>query len=339
VAGGVTWVKAHTIATYVNKGYKMKKAVIGLTWGDEGKARVVGHFVRDAEWSVRWNGGGNAGHTVYDAAGRIHKLHYVSAGAVFGKKVALDTGMVVNLQDLRTELDNLGQTVDLYISENVNIIQPEHLTKDLNGSKIGSTKKGIAYVYSDRALRKGKRVTPAVLDEYGIRATVYRGLPPIAPDEDALFEGAQGIQLDVDYGDYPYVTSSSVMPSSAHRIDRFMGVMKAYTTRVGDGPPYHPDLEHLRQAGGEYGTTTGRPRRCSWNDMDQLNYAFSVVRPDEVVVTKLDILKDMDDICVYRNNELYVVGNLDDYKSFLLETFPQIKYFSESPDGDLIDVG
>lgn len=318
----------------------MKTAVIGLQYGDEGKARVVGYYQEKYgfSWSLRYNGGNNAGHTVYDKDGKEHKLHCVPAGAVFDNvKCVIDAGCVLNLDVLEKELKKINKNIDLYISEAVHLITPEHIEKDSSGSGVGSTKRGIAYVYADRSLRKGIRINYKDLDTHGIRATIYRGLPPIASNENALYEGAQAIMLDVDYGDYPYVTSSSVMPSMAHRIDKIVGVMKAYTTRVGDGPPYHEDIPSIREAGHEYGTTTGRPRKCFWNDMDQLRYAFSIVGPDEVVVTKMDILKDFSDICVYENNELKHIGDLTTYKSYLIEKFPQIKYFSESPDGDLIE--
>jgi len=323
----------------------MKTAVVGLQYGDEGKGRVVGYFSKDYDWAVRFNGGGNAGHTVYDENGTKFKLHHIPCGAVFGKKVALDTGMVINMETLESEIDTLreaGINPDIYISENVHLITSEHLTADSKGSGIGSTKRGIAYVYADRSLRKGVRVDAGVYDNVvmgkkGVTYRPYRGLPPIALHESAIFEGAQGIMLDVDYGAYPYVTSSSIMPSSAHRINKFIGVIKAYTSRVGDGPPHTPDMEEIRKAGDEFGTTTGRPRRCTWNDIDQIAYALSVVQPDEVVVTKLDVLKDVD-IAVYKKGELYKIGSLDSYKDFLASTFKQIKWFSESPDGDLIKV-
>ena len=315
----------------------MKTAIVDLQFGDTGKGRVSACFVKDADWSVKFNGGNNSGHSIYDSSGKLHKFHHLTAGAVFGKKVAIDSGSVVDLSVVKKELDGLDIPVDLYISENVHVVQPDHLANDSDGSGIGSTKKGIAYVYADRSLRKGKRVTQKDLDAHGIEATIYRGLPPIGSNEDAIFEGAQGLQLDIDYGDYPYVTSSSIMPSSVHRIDKFIGVMKAYTTRVGDGPPNHPDIEELRIAGNEFGTTTGRPRKCTWNDIDQLQYAMSIVQPDEIVLTKMDIVEDMN-ICVYRRGEIYTIGNANRYKNFLLETFPQIKWISESPKGDLIKV-
>ena len=313
--------------------------VIGLQYGDEGKGRVSGLLINDYDWSIRYNGANNAGHTVYDTTGNKHKLHHLPAGAIFGKKVALDTGMAVNLEDLWKECEKLNWNFPLYISNNVHVIFPNHIAKDGDGSGIGSTKRGIAYVYGDRALRKGTRIEDINIHLIPDNVILYSGLPPIENNERALLEGAQGIMLDVDYGNYPYVTSSSILPSIAHNITRKIGVMKAYTSRVGEGPPYYPDNEKIREAGDEYGTTTGRPRKCTWNDIDQLKYAFSIVQPDEVVVTKLDVLGNLNGpICVYENGQERCVGNLDSYKNFLLECFPQIKWFSESPQGNMIRV-
>lgn len=333
------YLRANIVAPNAAWSKKMKSVIIGLSYGDEGKSRVVGYFAKkDCNWTIRFNGGGNAGHTVFDDNGIKHTLHYLSAGAVFDKKVAIDTGMVVNLADLKDELCKIDRPVDLYISENVHIISEKHLLQDADGSGIGSTKKGIAYAYSDRALRNGQRITQNYLNKYNIKAVIYRGLPPIANNENAIFEGAQGLMLDIDYGEYPYVTSSSIMPNMVHRIDKTIGVFKAYTTRVGNGPPNHPDIEKIRELGKEYGTTTGRPRKCTWLDLDEIIYAISIIKPDEIVVTKLDILKNIKDIKVYRQGKEYTIGSLYDYKQFLLDKFPQINYFSEAPDGDLIEV-
>lgn len=322
----------------------MNGAVIGLQYGDEGKGRVSTYFLKDYDWSVRFNGGPNAGHTVYDNDDVMHKLHHLPGGAAIGKKVALHAGMVINQDTFIEECEKLNWRFPLAISKDVHLITPDHIDNDSNGSGIGSTKRGIAYVYSDRALRKGKRVGDDVnfwkkIARSPAHTHCYAGMPPMEKGETALLEGAQGIMLDVDYGDYPYVTSSSIMPSIAHKVTRTIGVAKAYVSRVGDGPPNHPDIEELRVAGQEYGTTTGRPRKCTWMDIDQMAYALSIVQPDEIVITKLDILDNLDHaICVYKNNELYSIGNLSSYKSFLLDTFPAIKWFSESPKGDLIEV-
>jgi adenylosuccinate synthase len=315
--------------------------IVGLQFGDEGKGRVSGYFVKDYDWSIRFNGGPNAGHTVYDNNDKEHKLHHLPAGAVLGKKVALDSGMVIDINGLKKELDSIGNEVDLYISYNVHVIKPEHIANDSSGSGIGSTKRGIAYVYSDRALRKGEQFRNHTKELEGYKKIFYDGLPPIGNGERALLESAQGIMLDVDYGCYPYVTSSSIMPSIAHKVTKTIGVMKAYTSRVGDGPPWNPDIEAIRILGNEYGTTTGRARKCTWLDVDQIDYAISIVQPDEIVVTKLDIFSTAANIFAYDRtffNGLRCFKSLNEYKTFLLQRFPQIKWFSESPKGDLIKV-
>lgn len=311
----------------------MNTLVVGLQYGDEGKGRVAHILSEKHDWAVRFNGGPNAGHTVYHN-NKKHKLHHLPAGSVLGKKVALDTGMVINLETLFKECETAGvDPSTLYVSENVHIIQPKHLDSDVNGSNVGSTKRGIAYVYSDRALRKGTRIGELA----DLPFKTYRGLAPMEPGETALFESAQGIMLDVDYGAYPWVTSSSVFPSSLYKIDKRVGVMKAYTSRVGDGPPNFPEMPWLGEKGDEVGTTTGRKRKCYWLIVDDLQYAMSIFKPDEIVVTKLDILEDVD-IKVWHNQKEVSIGSLDSYKDYLLNLFPQIAYFSESPDGDLIKV-
>ncbi|MFA5023336.1 MAG: adenylosuccinate synthetase [Patescibacteria group bacterium] len=317
----------------------MKTLICDLSYGDTGKGRVSAYFCEkhNYQWSVRFNGSNNAGHTVYDNEGTEYKLHHLPAGAVFGKKIALDAGMAINLEELKVELKTLKHPAELYISKNVHLIQDKHLKQDSDGSGIGSTKRGIAYVYADRALRKGIRIENIKADvEKELGCTVYSGLPPFGA-ESALYEGAQGIMLDVDYGNYPYVTSSSVMPSMAHKIGRTIGVMKGYVTRVGDGPPYTPDVPELRERGKEFGATTGRPRKCTWLNEDDVDYAISIVQPDEIVVTKLDILDGMK-IGLYKNSKLSMFDTLDSYENYLLERFPQIKWFSKSPSGELLKV-
>jgi adenylosuccinate synthase len=319
----------------VRKESKMNGLVVGLQYGDEGKGRVSAWAMPSYDWNVRFNGGPNAGHTVYHD-GTKYALHHLPAGSVMGKKIALDAGMVINFSKLREECKKVGIKIsDLHISESAHLISEKHLELDSNGSGVGSTKRGIAYAYSDKALRKGLRFKD--YESFDMINT-YRGLPPIADNESALYESAQGVMIDVNYGHYPYVTSSSVFPSVIHNIDERIGVMKAYTSRVGDGPPNYRQVKELTVAGDEYGTTTGRPRRCTWLIVDEVKYAISLLGEDSsVVVTKLDILKDMD-ISVWDGGELRYIGGLDNYKNFLIETFPQITHFSESPKGDLIEV-
>ncbi len=314
----------------------MRTLIVGLSFGDCGKGRVSEFYGRSADWFVRFNGGPNAGHTVYHEGNR-YALHHLPAGAVYGKKIALDAGMVINYPKLLKELNKVKLSLsDIYISESAHMIHKRHELADSDGSGIGTTKSGIAYAYADKVLRRGVKAKDFFVGS--LKTNIYRGLPPIKAGENVIYESAQGIMLDIDYGYYPWVTSSSVFPSSVHKIDKTVGVMKAYTSRVGMGPPSVPEVEGLAIAGDEFGTTTGRQRRCTWLILDDLRYAMSISQPDEIVVTKLDILKDMN-IKVWDNGSEVSIGSLDNYKNFLLSTFPQIKYFSESPDGDLISVG
>lgn len=325
----------------------MNTLIVGIQYGDEGKGRVSAELGKDADWFVRFNGGPNAGHTVWHE-GKEYKLHHLPAGAVLGKKVALDAGMVIDSGKLKKELESLNYKTKLYIHRNVHLIQPEHKTKDWDGSNVGSTKSGISYVYADKALRKGVRVRDQIsfladlngpfLNAKENTWSIYKGLPPVEPHESAIYESAQGIMLDVDYGHYPYVTSSSVFPSSLHKIDKRVGVMKAYTTRVGDGPPYFEELDWLSRKGKEFGTTTGRKRKCYWLILDELDYALDLYKPDEIVVTKTDIMKDVYDIRVIENSEYRTIGSYDSYINFLLERFPKIKWLSDSPHGPLVPV-
>lgn len=314
----------------------MNTLIYGLSFGDEGKGRVVSYFVNQYDWVVRFSGGANAGHTVYKDY-KKHKLHQLPSGVLFGKKVALDSGMVVDFDKLIKECEE--NNIDLstiYMSNNVHLIQPSHLEKDAGGSGIGTTKSGIGPVYADRAARTGIRAhSLQYSSKYQILPQMYDGLPPFKKDENILYESAQGIMLDIDYGRYPYVTSSSIGPSCWHKIDKKIAVFKAYVTRVGDGPPNQEDIPMLRELGQEYGTTTGRPRKCHWLNVQDLDYAISVTRPDEIFITKMDILKDIPDIKVHDNGEDRVIGNLDIYKEFLLNKYPQIKYISYAPQGDV----
>jgi len=150
-----------------------------------------------------------------------------------------------------------------------------------------------------------------IFNEYKEYAEILKGriidsVPMVnkALDDDkfVLFEGAQAMMLDIDYGTYPYVTSSSPTAGgvttgagvSPRKIDKIIGVMKAYTTRVGEGPfvtELNDDLgETLRQTGGEFGATTGRPRRCGWLDAVVGKYSVSINGLTDVVVTKIDVL-------------------------------------------------
>ena len=341
--------------------------IVGAQWGDEGKGRIVDWFAAGADFSARYNGGDNAGHTV-TVGERIFKLHLIPSGIIHPQVTAvLGNGMVINPRTLFEEMDKLhkmGIPVTperMRVSYAAHLITPEHQALDIaleaarGKDNIGTTGRGIGPAYTDKATRRGLRVADMLAPDFDERigdhvdetnrtlnmlaapeldpASVcaeYRGyaerlkhyIADTSIELDAamrsgkviLVEGAQGTLLDVDFGTYPFVTSSSTtapgaltglgLGMDAARDASVIGVVKAFQTRVGSGPfptELSGDLAmRLRGTGAnpwdEYGTTTGRPRRVGWLDGVLLRYAVRINGISELAVTKLDILSGMKNI-------------------------------------------
>ena len=341
--------------------------IVGAQWGDEGKGRIVDWFAAGADFNARFNGGDNAGHTV-TVGERIFKLHLIPSGIIHPRiQAVLGNGMVINPRTLFEEmatLDQMGVSTApdrLRISYAAHLITPAHqaLDKALEAARgkenIGTTGRGIGPAYTDKATRRGLRMTDmlspafdervgdhiseanrtlemlgaAALDpapvcaqfrEYAERLKPY--IADVSIELDAamrsgkviLVEAAQGTLLDVDFGTYPFVTSSSTtapgaltglgLGLGAARDASVIGVVKAFQTRVGSGPfptELSGDLAtRLRGTGAnpwdEFGTTTGRPRRVGWLDGVLLRYAVRINGINELTVTKLDILSGMEKI-------------------------------------------
>jgi len=298
---------------------------------------------------VRFNGGTNAGHTVVDEYGeaRLHQIPAGSLHP--GCVGVLAHGMVLDPWALEEELAALRAqgrpTPSLLLSERLHLLLPHHrLREEREGvaERIGTTRRGIGPAYADRVARKGLRLAD-LSDEAYVRERLVaeaKNLGGFDPDQvfcdlqrfrekftsqigDAqatlslalkegkrvVFEGAQGTLLDVDFGTYPFVTSSC---TTVHGIpwgtgvwpefSAVVGVAKAYTTRVGGGPFPTEEKgslgEKLREAGREYGATTGRPRRCGWLDLVALRYAQSINNFSFLALTKLDVLSGLKEIRV-----------------------------------------
>ena len=340
----------------------MATAVLGLQWGDEGKGKITHLLAREAEMVVRFNGGPNAGHTVIDRGVKFG-THLVPAGAFYDGTInVLAGGVVVDLDVLRTEVEeisaHIGGAPKLLIAENAHLILPYHrLLEEIEGSgaHFGTTRRGIAPTYRDKAakvgIRAGDLLRPdrlrerlawrvdqlkrqwaaneevAALDAAGMADELLAVAEPflgaigdaaaairsvLDAGRRVLFEGAQGTLLDLDHGTYPYVTSSSTTFAGlgnsigvpAPDVARRIGVLKAYTTRVGEGP-FTTELDDdlgvlLRKRGGEFGVTTGRPRRCGWLDLVAVDHAVSINGATELALTKLDVLTGVDEIKVCR---------------------------------------
>ncbi|WP_332033355.1 adenylosuccinate synthase [Kaistella sp.] len=329
--------------------------VVGLQYGDEGKGKITDVLSAKSDYVVRFQGGDNAGHTVY-AGEEKFVLHLLPSGVLQCKgKCIIANGVVVNPKAFLKEIGQIEEkgmkTDHVFISRRAHVIMPYHILLDTyreeeaGGTHIGTTKKGIGPCYEDKIARIGIRMVdllnPEVLEEK-IRKNLkiknslfekYFEKPTLEFDEiykeflelgeklkdrivdtevelnqaihdgkNILFEGAQAAMLDIDFGTYPYVTSSSpttggvcsgagVPPTS---LQNLIGVAKAYTTRVGEGPfPTELDNElgeNIRQIGFEFGATTGRPRRTGWLDLVSLKHATMINGINNLVITKLDVL-------------------------------------------------
>src|SRR3989338_4706647 len=283
-------------------------AVIGMEWGDEGKGKIIDFLAEKADVIARFNGGNNAGHTI-EAEGKKIVLHLIPSGVMHKNKLnVVGNGLVVDPKVLLQEINFLGRNgitithENLVVSENAHVILPHHIEEDKKiGGKIGTTARGIGPAYTDKAARIGLKMYEFVDDAlfkkrfgseefYQEYKEYAQALKPFITDTASminnalgknykvLFEGAQGTLLDVDFGTYPFVTSSSATAGgvctglgiSPKKVQSILGVCKAYKTRVGSGP-FPTEItgatgEKIQKIGKEFGSTTGRQRRVGWFD-------------------------------------------------------------------------
>jgi len=329
---------------------KSPDILVGLQWGDEGKGKITDALSNDYQWIVRYQGGSNAGHTVY-IDGEKFVTHSIPTGILNRNcKVVITHGCVINIPELIQEVKLLEENGisfkdRFYLSENAHLITPEHLKEDKsNQIKFGSTGKGIGPAYRDKIYREGLRVKdyPQVIDEDKIIVTDTRKLlrDVIYKGDKVLFEGAQAAMLDIEMGTYPHVTSSpciasyapagSGLPLTFFKHSIILGVAKAYTTRIGTGPfpsEIHDKkvAQNIQLTGKEYGATTGRLRKVGWLDIPQLKYACEVNGVSSIALTKLDIFSEADyEIKVateYKINGKWTTEYCDEPESIRYESF------------------
>ena len=369
-------------------------AIVGINWGDEGKGRMVDLLTQDFDVVVRYQGGGNAGHTVMNEYGKF-ALHLLPSGIfrpgvvnILGNGVALDPE---NLWKEMEEVTAKGVPLtpeNLKISDRASLLMPWH--RDLDGleearlkdKKFGSTKQGIAPFYSDKYQKKtvlaGELLHPQHLREHlkdllewkNLTLTKVYGAPAVTMDDlevwletycekikpyicdtgaflrDAqkagkkiLFEAQLGALRDLDYGIHPYTTSSNAIAAYAPvgsglpsaKLDAVVGVVKAYSSCVGEGPftceMFGAEAEALREAGAEYGAKTGRPRRVGPLDIVATRYGVQVQGATNIALTKLDVLSYMEQIPVCAHYELD--GKIMDefpFPALLAEAKPVMEY-------------
>ena len=341
--------------------------VIGAQWGDEGKGKIVDLLAERFDIVVRYQGGHNAGHSVY-VGDRSFVLHLIPSGIIHpGKTCVLGNGMVIDPKAFFEEADRLmaqGLEVSpkrVKISSRAHLIFPYHRALDhtseerLGNERVGTTLRGIGPAYEDKAGRRGIRTADALVPDV-LRSRIERNLEDanriimayggqeLSADEifiemsrlterlapfiadtthylnvaavegrSILLEGAQATLLDVDHGTYPFVTSSNTIAGGAiigtglapHRLTGVLGIVRTYTTRVGEGPFPTEMVEGeaelgqlIRERGREYGASTGRPRRCGWFDAFATRYAAEINGFSSVALTKLDVLDALDEIKV-----------------------------------------
>ena len=292
--------------------------VVGLQHGDEAKGKVTHHLCKEGKkyytHVLRYNGGGNAGHTIYHE-GKKFVTHYIPAGVFHGIKSVLGSGCVINVRDFFKEMKELEaggvDTSLVRVAKNCHVITEDHLYEDAKDEKIGTTKRGNGPAYRDKYDRKGKlaqevsELEPYLIDLY----EEFHNNGPVQ----ILCEGAQGYGLDIDWGDYPYVTSSHCTAGSVTLnaippkwIRNVWGVGKVYETYVGlkDFEPDDDIFKLVRHEGQEFGATTGRPRQCNWLNLDELIKAININGVTHVVLNKTDVLEEVGQWTLYHRGEV-----------------------------------
>ena len=332
----------------------MVDVILGLQWGDEGKGKIVDYFAPKYDMIARFQGGPNAGHTLYVNDKKV-VLHQIPSG-IFHEDIInlIGNGVVLDPVTLKKECETVAAfgidyRKSLFISQKAHLIIPTHRALDKASEtskgteKIGSTLKGIGPAYMDKTGRNGLRVGDLldksfttqyiklrlkhqkILDGFNFQEDLsaweeeffealdfmrsfnivnseYFINDKLQAGKTVLAEGAQGSMLDVDFGTFPFVTSSNTISAGVctglgiapQKIRDVIGVSKAYCTRVGGGP-FPTELEdatgeELRKIGCEFGATTGRPRRCGWIDLVALKYACMINGVTKIVMTKADVL-------------------------------------------------
>ncbi|MDR1837942.1 MAG: adenylosuccinate synthase [Treponema sp.] len=336
----------------------MKVVVIGAQWGDEGKGKIVDYLANEAQIIVRYAGGANAGHTIV-IGGEEYALHLIPSGIFYPDKITvLGAGMVIDPKALFNEIEMLedrgiNTNGRILVSDRAHIVLPRYIKIDqerdaARKKPIGVTGRGIGITYSMKSARESIRIADLTwkekMDELDKEDRDF-----LAPYIDrliamsvnlstylmhhknshVLFEGAQGTLLDIDLGTYPFVSSGMSCAAGAavggcigpRAIDKVLGVFKAYSTRVGNGPlpsEFDPNSEdelccYVRYTGREYGVTTGRPRRCGYLDLVSLRYACLTNSIDSLVMTHLDVYDTFEEVkaCI-----AYRIGDK------ILENFP-----------------
>jgi adenylosuccinate synthase len=301
----------------------------GLAWGDEAKGKIVSQLAKSNDYNFvcRWNGGNNAGHTVY-VNKKKYKTHLIPSGVFYNVKSIIGPDCVVNIKSFFEEIEylkNNGFNTELIkISPKAHIITDEHIKQDINelSKQQGTTKRGIAPCYSDKYRRVGLQAKKCVeLKPYLWNEELYGNI---------LCEGAQGFWLDINEGNYPYTTSSVTLPYSAcslgfspRLINNIYGAVKIYDTRSGVDPEFPEDLlnndelNQIGEKGEEYGVTTNRRRKVNWLNLNKLIYAINTTGVNIIIISKIDILEMINVFKLYYCHVIITFNNMNEMKKYI----------------------
>ena len=322
--------------------------IVDLAYGDSGKGKVTHALSKNSRYThcIRYNGSNNAGHTIYHEGKKI-VTHSIPTGVVHGIKSIIGPGCVMNVKqffDELKELQDAGVKTEglVYVAKNVHIITEDHLQEDRKDATIGTTKRGNGPAYRDKYNRKGLRAEQVeTLKPYLI--DLYEELHTSSQQCRILFEGAQGFGLDIDWGDYPYVTSSTCTVGAAvangvpaNKVRNVWGITKVYETYVGGKKfePEDPIFKDIREHGMEYGATTGRPRQCNWLNAALLRKAANINGVNNIVFNKADILRKVNTWKAYDvDGKLLTFNSESDMKNWIENQLPNVNiHWSDSPD-------
>jgi len=312
--------------------------IFGLQWGDEGKGKCCAALIKSNNYQVcaRWAGGNNAGHTVY-VNGSKYKTHIIPSGVFHNTLSYIGPGCVLHPESFLKEIEYLNKngfdTSLVRIDPKTHIVKKIHIQLDqhFHTKKQGSTSRGIAPCYSTKYNRKG---------------TLAQDIKELNPfiekidflNKKTLCEGAQGALLDIDYGNYPYVTSSTTLPYGAcslgfppTAIKTIFGIAKCYSTRSGIDPNFKPPEEHkellnqLTEIGEEYGVTTGRRRAVNWLNLDLLRRTIRITGTNTLIINKWDCIEKLPYFFIKYNNIKHRFSSIDDAQTYINSILSDIR--------------
>lgn len=301
----------------------------GLNWGDEAKGKIVSYLAKKGNYNFvcRWSGGNNAGHTIYKD-GIKYKTHLIPSGIFYDIPSIIGPDCVVNKKSFFQEVTYLKEngfnTNLIFISPNAHVVTEEHISEDIQKlvNIQGTTAKGIAPCYKDKYARIGIRIKNIPeFNSYLWDEKLYGNI---------LCEGAQGFWLDINHGNYPYVTSSNTLPYGAcslgfppQLIRRIYGASKIYDTRSGIDPLFPEtllkdnELLSLVKVGEEFGTTTGRMRKTNWLNLDKLISAVKISGTTIIIISKVDVIKKINLYKLYHNSNLLSFDTFTEMKKYI----------------------